>query len=122
MLEAICSVPLPRGAGLTTRCAIELRLTDINPHAADLPPHQSPPDSRPFWFASISTSLDPTPVPLEGPQQLENAIAERASLLTDPKENDGFSKERVIVQIAASDSPNLTIIDLPGIIRTKTFG
>lgn len=122
MLEAICSVPLPRGAGLTTRCAIELRLTNTHPEDAALPSDTEPPKREPFWLASISTSLNPKQVPLSGKAELEDAIAAHAASLTDPRQNSGFSKERVIVHIAATGSPNLTIIDLPGIIRTKTFG
>lgn len=118
VLEAICSVPLPRGAGLTTRCAIELRLSNIHPDSLDQP---EPAPSPNFWTATIFTSLDPTPVPLEGQHELEDAIAARADALSQSRIAGGFSKERIIVQIAASTAPNLTIIDLPGIIRTKTF-
>ena len=121
MLEAICSIPLPRGAGLTTRCAIELRLTSTHPADVDLPP-ESISEREPFWLASIFTSVDPQPIPLEGQNELEDAIAARAAALCDPRHAGGFSRERIIVQIAATGAPTLTIIDLPGIIRTKTFG
>lgn len=122
VLEAICSIPLPRGAGLTTRCAIELRLSDIHPDDADLPLDTSPPEREPFWTGYIFTSTDPTPVSIESKDELEDAIASKAASLTNPRHAGGFSNERVIVQIAAFGAPNLTIIDLPGIIRTKTFG
>ncbi|CAN8062934.1 unnamed protein product [Agarophyton chilense] len=122
VLEAICSVPLPRGAGLTTRCAIELRLSSTHPGDLALPPDSEPPKREPFWISLISTSLNPKQIPLEGKHELEDAIAARAASLTDSRQGGGFSKERVIVHIAATGSPNLTIIDLPGIIRTKTFG
>lgn len=122
VLEAICSVPLPRGAGLTTRCAIELRLSNTHPHDIELPPDSPPPERDPFWVGSIYTSIDQRRVQLEGKDELEDAIAARAASLSDSRYASGFSKERVIVQIAATNAPNLTIIDLPGIIRTKTFG
>lgn len=121
VLEAICSIPLPRGAGLTTRCAIELRLSNAHPQDATLPSDSIPPQRPSYWIASIFTSLDTDPVPLEGPNELEDAIAARAESLVDPRRAGGFSKERIIVQIASDSLPNLTIIDLPGIIRTKTF-
>lgn len=124
VLEAICSVPLPRGAGLTTRCAIELRLSNTHPDelTADSVREGQAVERDPFWVGTISTSVNPTPIPLESPAELEDAIAARAESLTDPRRAGGFSRERIIVNIAATDAPNLTIIDLPGIIRTKTFG
>lgn len=122
VLEAICSLPLPRGAGLTTRCAIELRLSNKHPDDAANPADASTSERGSFWTASIFTSVDPTPVYLSGKHELEDAIVSRALSLMNPRYAGGFSKERVIVQIAASSAPNLTIIDLPGIIRTKTFG
>lgn len=53
---------------------------------------------------------------------LGKAIAQKAGELIDPRKNGGFSRERVIVEIAADNAPNLTLIDLPGIIRTETTG
>lgn len=76
----------------------------------------------PFWKATIATSVHLDPIPLDGKHELEDAIAARAESLSDPRYAGGFSKERIIVHIAASGAPTLTIIDLPGIIRTKTFG
>lgn len=121
VLESISSIPLPRGAGLTTRCAIELRLSNTHPLDVAKPSDEQV-ERDDFWIASISTSVDKQQVRLESKDELDDAIAARALALSDPRHASGFSRERVIVQIAAKDAPNLTIIDLPGIIRTKTFG
>lgn len=110
VLESICSLPLPRGAGLTTRCAIELRLTD------------SLAQNQQEWRATIATSRKPKPISVSTMEELESAIAERAKELVDPRRNGGFSRERIIVEISSPGAPNLTLIDLPGIIRTETTG
>lgn len=107
---------------MTTRCAIELRLSDVHPDDLHLPPDTPRPERDMFWVGSIFTSVDSGQVPIEKKDDLEQAIAAKAKSLTNSRHAGGFSNERVIVQIAASGSPNLTIIDLPGIIRTKTFG
>lgn len=94
----------------------------MHPDDAHLPVDTPPPERDPFWTGSIFTSIDPTPVPIESKDKLEEAIAAKAASLTNSRHSGGFSNERVIVQMAAFGAPNLTIIDLPGIIRTKTFG
>jgi interferon-induced GTP-binding protein Mx len=129
VLDAICGVPLPRGAGLTTRCAVELHLSDgrhvlRDPDMTPQSPMQDVPDAtdrRSQWRASIATSLNPTPVPVRSLEALGSAIAELTAQLTDDRRSSGFSKERLIIHMVAPDLPNLTLIDLPGIIRTKTF-
>lgn len=118
-IEAICGVPLPRGAGLTTRCATELRLSDGSrgPAAGD----DAVDDGAAEWRCTISTSVEPALVPVAAPEELADAISARTEALTDGRRAAGFSKERIIVNISHPELPNLTLIDLPGIIRTKTY-
>lgn len=116
MLESICSLPLPRGTGLVTRCAIELRLSDAN-FAKD----DGTTKNR-EWTATIATSKKSQPVPVNSVEELEQAIQKRAEQLIDLRRNGGFSRERIIVEISSPGAPNLTLIDLPGIIRTQTQG
>lgn len=122
VLESICYVPLPRGAGLVTKCAIEIRLTNVHPEDGNPSTTSDNLERDPFWICSVFTSRDSTPVKIEMKSDLEKAIADKANSLSDSRYAGGFSKERVIVQIFATGAPNLTVIDLPGIIRTKTFG
>jgi interferon-induced GTP-binding protein Mx len=140
VLDALCGVPLPRGAGLTTRCAVELHLSDASSHSparSTRPPSGSDtasdaassssstsPALRPAparWSATIATSVDPTPVTVSSPEQLGDAITARTEALTDERRAGGFSKERIIIRMSAPGLPDLSVIDLPGIIRTKTF-
>jgi interferon-induced GTP-binding protein Mx len=131
VLDAICGIPLPRGAGLTTRCAVELHLSDgrhtlRDPVAEPPSPMQDGPDAvrsghHGQWRASIATSLNSTPVPVHSLTALGSAIADITAQLTDDRRSNGFSKERLIIHMVGPDLPNLTLIDLPGIIRTKTF-
>lgn len=122
VLEAICLVPLPRAAGLTTRCAIELHLSDGRTAAPveepASPPSEfdddSPATDMPQWSATIATSVNQTPVPVSSPNELSDAITARTEALTADRRSSGFSSERIIVRICAPDLPNLTLIDLPG--------
>lgn len=119
VIEAICGVPLPRGAGLTTRCATELHLSDGS-HGGELAASSA--DAAPTaWTCTIATSVNRTAVPVAEPAELADAITARTESLTDPRRAGGFSKERIIIHITHKDLPNLTLIDLPGIIRTKTY-
>ena len=34
----------------------------------------------------------------------------------------GFSTESIVVKLVSPDAPDLTVIDLPGIVRTATMG
>ncbi len=99
-----------------TRCAIELRLSDSNTK------NSGESENDQSWTATISTSRKPQPVPVSSVEELESAIGERAEELIDLRRNGGFSKERIIVEISSPGAPNLTLIDLPGIIRTETSG
>lgn len=117
VIEAICGVPLPRGAGLTTRCATELRLSD----GTRGPSGEVVGDSDSEWRCTIATSVDRRLVPVARPEDLADAITARTEALTDVRRTGGFSKERIIIIICHPDLPNLTLIDLPGLIRTRTY-
>jgi interferon-induced GTP-binding protein Mx len=116
VIEAVCGVPLPRGAGLTTRCATELHLSDGG-GGGEL----AAGGGDAVWRATIATSKDVMPVPVSAPEDLADAITARTEALTDPRRAGGFSRERIVIHISHRDLPNLTLIDLPGLIRTRTY-
>lgn len=111
VLQAISGVPFPRGSGLVTRCPTQLILSKS--------PKGTP------WKANISLSWNQPQPPRCGdvatPAALTDAISELTNVLTHGKPN-GFSTESIILKISSPDSPDLTIIDLPGIVRTATSG
>lgn len=54
-------------------------------------------------------------------ESLCGAISELTNTLTNG-ELQGFSTDIIVIELSSPESPDLTIIDLPGIIRTATNG
>ncbi|KAG5175510.1 P-loop containing nucleoside triphosphate hydrolase protein [Tribonema minus] len=94
-------IPFPRGTGLVTRCATELRMK-----------------SAPSFRATATTSRDGDPTKtLDTVAGVERAIAQFTKLLCDGR---SFSTDSIVIELAAPNVPNLTVINLPGIVRTST--
>eukprot|EP01038_Epipyxis_sp_PR26KG_P012114 gene12114-16219_t len=111
VLQAICGIPFPRGSGLVTRCPTELIMTKSKPGSP--------------WKGEISVSWkqdQPTGTgSVNSVDELTERISSLADILTDNKIN-GFSTDCIVIKISSPDSPDLTLIDLPGIVRTITSG
>lgn len=122
VLQAICGIPFPRGSGLVTRCPTELIMS------------KSPKDSAVAWTAHITTSRSQREAnigafgkapPFEGHVSSVHELCEKIELLTDyltSGSSNSFSTDSIIIKLSAPESPDLTIIDLPGIVRTATSG
>lgn len=106
VLEALSGIPFPRGTGLVTRCPIRMVMKRAR--------------SGESWSALVSTSTSTNPVSARDVQDL-NAIIDRLmqELCAGP---NSFSTEGVIVELISPDACDLTVVDLPGIIRTITAG
>uniref|UniRef100_A0A6V2RT65 Dynamin-type G domain-containing protein n=1 Tax=Heterosigma akashiwo TaxID=2829 RepID=A0A6V2RT65_HETAK len=108
VLEALSNVPFPRGSGLTTRCPVRLVMRTALKGQS--------------WAARVSTTKSTQPpVAVSSPEELTPLIERFTNTLTNGQSSE-FSAESIVVEIAAPDAPNLTLIDLPGIIRTATAG
>lgn len=116
LLEAMSGIPFPRGLGLVTRCPTcisMLRTTD---------------DCE--WHAELTVKQDPNsrlPADIDGLGTVYNVsdLASRISQITEQLVKDsthGFSFDIIHVRVTGPDVVDLTIIDLPGIIRTTTAG
>lgn len=112
VLQSIAGIPFPRGSGLVTRCPIELILKkseDINSswsgEVSIRWDREQPTDS------GIVTDMDSLLVKI---QKLSNILASTGV--------NGFSHHSIVVRVVSKDSPDLTLIDLPGIVRTSTAG
>jgi interferon-induced GTP-binding protein Mx len=105
VLEALSGVPFPRGAGLVTRCPIRMVMRRAR-------------TGEP-WSASISTSRNNT-------KHMANTVSEMQTLLsqamTEVCGTGTFSTDSVVVELISPDACDLTVVDLPGIIRTVTAG
>eukprot|EP00854_Cymbomonas_tetramitiformis_P012591 gene12591-14880_t len=114
VLEALSGVHFPRGTGLVTKCAVEVRMKRLQPNED--------------WNASVSLSWD-RPQPSEaGVATTPNEVGEKISKLTEvllrARGNRAtFEPEhRIQVELKSPDVSDLTIIDLPGIVRTNVAG
>jgi interferon-induced GTP-binding protein Mx len=104
VLEAISGISFPRGNGLVTRCATELRMKRSD-----------------VWRAEIYTSIGGR----EAAEALDTPAAVRACIERLTSElcgADDFSPESIIFELESPTAPDLTLIDLPGIVRTGTAG
>jgi GTPase SAR1 family protein len=111
VLQAISGIEFPRGSGLVTRCPTQLIMSKGS-------------SGKP-WVANVSVSGTHQNPPFSGdvhsPERLTEIITELTNFLTEGKAND-FSTDSIIIKIQSPDSPDLTLIDLPGIVRTSTSG
>ncbi|XP_041067582.1 interferon-induced GTP-binding protein Mx-like isoform X2 [Carcharodon carcharias] len=98
VLEMLSDVGLPRGTGVVTRCPLELKLKKIE-------------ENKP-WKAQISyRDYSRT---LNHASQVEDEILKAQDILT---ESISISSELISLQVESSNTPDLTLIDLPGITR-----
>lgn len=110
VLESLCGVPFPRGSGLVTRCATQIRMKKVS--------HSS------VWSArvSLSTTWQPDECgEVSSPPELGTRIEELTKRLLEGS-NAEFSTESIVIDISSADVSDLTVVDLPGIIRTTTQG
>jgi interferon-induced GTP-binding protein Mx1 len=116
VLEAMSGVPFPRGKGLVTTCATELRMKRT-PAGSD-------------WQATVKLSeswTDKQPWQagrLIAREELAGAIQSltEAILLARGKGTTFESEHSIIVDLRSPGVPDLTLIDLPGIVRTHVQG
>ena len=108
VLEAISGAPLPRSDGLTTRCAIQLTLRNQSEWKAEVRTRE-PNDG-------VSNATKVTTV-----KELGEAVHKAQIALCG--DDNGFAPDSIVeVKMWGPDVPNLTLIDLPGLIRTSIKG
>ncbi len=106
VLEALSGIPFPRGTGLTTRCPIRMVMRRAR--------------SGETWTAQVSSSINTTPIPARDITELSLLMDRTMQDLCSGSSN--FSTESVVVDLVSPDACDLTVVDLPGIIRTITAG
>jgi interferon-induced GTP-binding protein Mx len=114
VLEALSGIPFPRGSGLVTRCPIRMVMKRSRQ-----------------WSALVSTSTNPQTTPAKDIEELRLLIDQKMQELCSANNNNNnnsnnnnsnFSTDTVIVELISPDACDLTVVDLPGIIRTVTAG
>lgn len=106
VLELISGIPFPRGTGTVTKCAIRICMRQCDTWSASL-------------FRQPETG-DPTePEQVEDLESLGTRISEHQAVLCP---NGTVSSGVIDITLEAPDVPNLTLIDLPGIVHATTTG
>ena len=106
VLELISGIPFPRGTGTVTKCAIRICMRQCDTWSASL-------------FRQPETG-DPTePEQVEDLASLGTRISEHQTALCP---NGTVSSGVIDITLEAPDVPNLTLIDLPGIVHATTTG
>lgn len=107
VLESLSGIPFPRGAGLVTRCPIRMVMKKARAGEG--------------WSAVVSTTLNPeetqTAKDIPHLSSIINRLMQRLC-----QDDVNFSTESVVVDLVSPDACDLTVVDLPGIIRTVTSG
>jgi interferon-induced GTP-binding protein Mx1 len=106
VLEALSGVPFPRGSGLTTRCPVRLVMKKGKPGEK--------------WSAHAATTNAAQQIKVSSPEELAGVIERLTESLTTSA--SGFSTESIVIRMTSPDAPDLTVVDLPGIVRTATAG
>jgi interferon-induced GTP-binding protein Mx1 len=106
VLEALSGIPFPRGSGLVTRCPIRMVMKRAT--------------GSEVWSAKVSTSLDSRPRVVHDIEELSRTMDSLMRELCTG--TNTFSTESVIIELVSPDAFDLTVVDLPGIIRTVTAG
>ncbi|PPJ56708.1 hypothetical protein CBER1_09501 [Cercospora berteroae] len=120
VLEAITEVPFPRKENLCTRFATEivLRRDLVESIRTKIIPDSARTDTEKKKLLDFSETIEDFS---ELPELIEkatdlmglNSVAEDSS---KPKANRAFSKDVLSIEIAGPDRPQLTLVDLPGLI------
>ena len=102
VLEALSGIPLPRGGQhMTTKCPLELRMRH-----------------GPTWHASLVSDGRTIQENIASPDEIGPLILREQNRLTGNR--DQISKQCLVLKIEAPWLPNLTLIDLPGIIQVAS--
>ena len=106
VLELISGIPFPRGTGTVTKCAIRICMRQCDTWSASL-------------FRQPETG-DPTEAEqVKNLEDLATRIQEHQAALCP---NGTVSSGVIDITLEAPDVPNLTLIDLPGIVHATTTG
>ncbi|XP_053505850.1 interferon-induced GTP-binding protein Mx1-like isoform X2 [Ictalurus furcatus] len=103
VLEALSGVALPRGGDIVTRCPLELKMKKSR--------------QKDFWHGKIKYKDIERDIadPADVERWIRKAQNEIAGAL-------GMSDELISLEVTSTNAPDLTFIDLPGIVRVPVKG
>ena len=102
VLEAIVGEDfLPRGKGIVTRCPLKLQLINDSSCQNKVATFEHLPEFQTTDFSEVCEEIKKKTIELAG-------------------EDKSISKTPIILTITSKNVPNLTLIDLPGLVRLQT--
>lgn len=117
LLEAIAQVPFPAGSGATTLFATEVVLR--NAEQFDIKVSLEPDARRSVAEKQHLRDFNPTLQGM-GREDFLRVHSDASRYLEDFEPDRGFWYDRLRAEISGPDQPHLTLVDLPGLIRTPT--
>lgn len=123
VLEAITKIPFPRNDNLCTRFATEIILRNgpLNTITIKVIPHEARPQSEKETIEAFEESITNFG---ELPKIMNLAMA-AMGLSTDgtaDSQAPAFSRDVLSIEIEGPLQPQLTLVDIPGLIQTSTKG
>ncbi|KAF9698371.1 hypothetical protein EKO04_003463 [Ascochyta lentis] len=117
VLEALTEIPFPRKAGLCTRFATEivLRRQPTTSVTIKINPHKLRTDAEKQELSDFKKTITNLS---ELPDVMEAATQEMG--LGKVGESEAFSRDVLSIEICGPDRPQLTLVDLPGLIHSAT--
>jgi len=121
VLEALTEIPFPRNDNLCTRFATEIILRRATSDAITIkviPDDERPPDERVPIEAFKESISDFKELP---------SLMDRATTLIginnrSTSKSRAFAKDVLSIEIEGPSRPQLTLVDLPGLVQTETRG
>ena len=104
VLQTIANIELPQGTGTVTRCPLVLRMQKTKPK-----------DQINGTMITISWP-GRSPKLIDDVRNIAEEVREATKALTG-NEDTAFSEEEIQLTIKGPDCPDLTLVDLPGIVR-----
>ena len=123
VLEAISGVQLPRGTGIVTRCALELRMKKmkIKEPRAEAQDNEHDPWKAILRYREAGEKTRGEVQVLEKPEDVGRAVEEAQNKLAG-EGRDICTDTTILLDVESLHVPDLTLIDLPGIARVAGEG
>lgn len=117
LLEAIAQVPFPAGSGATTLFATEVVLRHAQTFSIEV---SIEPDAKRDIAEQQHLRAFKTDIKTLGRDDFLAMYQSASKYLQDFEPERCFWYDRLRAEISGPDQPHLTLVDLPGLIRTKT--
>lgn len=120
VLEALTEIPFPRNDNLCTRFATEIILRRGNKNSLTIKVIPDP--SRPVAVLESIRRFKESITDFEELPSLMNKAMETMGIESDNPNSRAFAKDVLSIEIEGPARPQLTLVDLPGLIQTETKG